>query len=132
SDFGFTDPDGNALVEVRIASLPAAGALTNNGVAVSSGQLVSAADIAAGLLRFTPAPDANGAGYASFGFQVRDNGGTANGGVDFDPAVRKMKVDVIPVNDAPSGANNTVTTQEDTAYVFATADFGFADPDGGA
>jgi hypothetical protein len=35
---------------------------------------------------------------------VRDNGGTANGGVDFDPAVRKMTVDVIPVNDAPSGA----------------------------
>jgi hypothetical protein len=132
SDFGFTDPDGNALVEVRIASLPAAGVLTNNGVAVSSGQLVSAADIAAGLLRFTPAPDANGAGYASFGFQVRDNGGTANGGVDFDPAVRKMTVDVIPVNDAPSGANNSVTTLEDTAYVFATADFGFADVDGGA
>jgi len=132
SDFGFTDPDGNALIDVRIASLPSAGALTDNGVAVSSGQLVSSADIAAGLLRFTPAPNANGSGYATFGFQVRDNGGTANGGVDFDPAVRKMTVDVIPVNDAPSGANNTVTTLEDTAYVFATADFGFTDLDGGA
>ncbi len=132
SDFGFTDPDGNALVEVRIKSLPAAGVLANNGVAVSSGQSVSAADIAAGLLRFTPAPDANGAGYASFSFQVRDNGGTANGGVDFDPAARKMTVNVTAVNDAPSGADNTVTTLEDTAYVFATADFGFADADGGA
>jgi Domain of unknown function (DUF4347)/Bacterial cadherin-like domain/Bacterial Ig domain len=131
SDFGFTDPDGNALVEVRIKSLPAAGVLANDGVAVASGQSVSAADIAAGLLRFTPAPEANGAGYATFSFQVRDNGGTANGGVDFDPAARKMTVDVLPVNDAPSGANNTVTTLEDTAYVFATADFGFADADGG-
>ena len=43
-----------------------------------------------------------------------------------------MTVDVIPVNDAPSGANSSVTTLEDTAYVFATADFGFADADGGA
>jgi len=131
TDFGFSDPDGNSLLAVRIASLPTAGVLTDNGVAVSSGQSVSAADISAGLLRFTPAPDANGAGYASFKFQVRDNGGTANGGVDFDPAVRTMTVDVTPVNDAPSGADNTVTTLEDTAYVFATADFGFTDADGG-
>ena len=34
---------------------------------------------------FTPAANANGAGYASFTFQVQDNGGTANGGVDLDP-----------------------------------------------
>ena len=132
TDFGFSDPDGNSLLAVRIASLPTAGVLTDNGVAVSLGQSVSAADIAAGFLRFTPAPDANGAGYANFKFQVRDNGGTANGGVDFDRAVRTMTVDVTPVNDAPSGANNTVTTLEDTAYVFTMADFGFTDVDGGA
>ena len=131
TDFGFSDPDGNSLLAVRIASLPTAGVLTDNGVAVSLGQSVSAADIAAGLLRFTPAPDANGAGYAAFKFQVRDNGGTANGGVDFDPAVRTMTVDVTPVNDAPAGADNTVTTLEDTAYVFTAADFGFTDIDGG-
>ena len=131
TDFGFSDPDGNSLLAVRIASLPTAGTLTDNGVAVSLGQSVSAADIAAGLVGFTPAANANGAGYASFKFQVRDNGGTANGGVDFDPAVRTMTVDVTPVNDAPSGADNTVTTLEDTAYVFATTDFGFTDVDGG-
>lgn len=34
------------------------------------------------------------------------------------------------VNDAPSGSNNTVTTQEDTNYVFKAADFGFSDVDG--
>ena len=33
------------------------------------------------------------------------------------------------VNDAPAGTNNTVTTLEDTAYTFASADFGFSDPD---
>ena len=45
-----------------------------------------AADITAGKLVFTPAANANGAGYASFTFQVQDDGGTANGGVDLDPS----------------------------------------------
>ena len=33
---------------------------------------------------FTPAANANGTAYASFTFQVQDDGGTANGGVDLD------------------------------------------------
>ena len=33
---------------------------------------------------FTPAANANGTGYASFTFQVQDDGGTANGGVEHD------------------------------------------------
>ena len=32
-----------------------------------------------------------------------------------------------PVHDAPAGANNTVTTLEDTAYPLKTADFAFID-----
>ena len=63
-------------------TLPAAGSLTAHGVAVAAGDFVAAADIAAGKLKFTPAANANGAGYASFNFHVQDNGGTANGGVD--------------------------------------------------
>ncbi len=43
---------------------------------------MSAADVAAGNLVFTPAASTHGAGYASFTFQVQDDGGTANGGVD--------------------------------------------------
>ena len=54
-------------------------------MAVTAGQFVSVADITAGKLMFTPAANANGAGYASFTFQVQDDGGTANGGVDLDP-----------------------------------------------
>jgi len=132
ADFGFSDADGNVLMGVQIGSLPAAGTLTNNGVAVTAGQLVSAADIAAGLLRFTPTPNANGAGYASLTFKVQDNGGTANGGVDIDPTARTIRVNVTAVNDAPSGANKTVATLEDTPYVFAGSDFGFSDTDGNA
>jgi hypothetical protein len=132
ADFGFSDTDGNALAAVKIASLPTAGTLKNNGIAVSAGQAVSAADIASGLLRFTPAPNANAASYATFTFQLQDDGGTANGGVDFDATARTMTVSVTAVNDAPSGANSTLTVQQDGVYVFSTGDFGFADSEGDA
>src|SRR5205823_3844503 len=102
------------------------------GIAVAAGQSVSATDIAAGLLQFTPTPGASGAAYASLTFQVQDDGGTANGGVDLDPIGRTMTVSVAAVNDAPSGANNAVTMLEDTPYVFAASDFGFSDADGNA
>ena len=39
-----------------------------------------------------------------------------------------MTINVTSVNDAPAGADNTVTATEDTDYVFDTADFGFTDP----
>src|SRR5439155_151256 len=93
-----------------------------------AGQFVSVADITAGRFVFTPAPDANGSAYASFTFQVQDNGGTANGGVDLDPTPRLLTVNVTAVNDAPIGTATTVTTLEDTPYTFARADFGFTDP----
>ena len=131
ADFGFSDPNdtpANTLLAVKITTLPAAGTLTDNGVAVTAGQFVSVADIAAGLLKFTPAANANGAGYASFTFQVQDDGGTANGGVDLDQSPNTITVNVTSVNDAPAGADKTVTTLEDTAYTFAAADFGFSDP----
>ena len=67
---------------------PAPARCTLSGVAVTAGQFVSVADINAGNLRFTPAANANGAGYASFTFQVQDDGGTANGGVDLDASAR--------------------------------------------
>ena len=60
---------------------------------------------------------------------MQDNGGTANGGVDLDQSANTITINVTAVNDAPSGADNTVTTiNEDAAYTFAAADFGFSDP----
>ena len=99
---------------MKITALPGAGTLTDNNVAVTAGQSVSVADINGGLLKFTPAANANGTGYASFTFQVQDNGGTANGGIDLDPTPNTITVNVTAVNDAPAGANKTVTTIEDT------------------
>jgi hypothetical protein len=128
--FGFTDPrdsPANALLAVKVTALASAGALTLSGVAVTAGQTISAASIAAGNLVFTAAANANGAGYASFTFQVQDGGGTANGGVDLDTAARTMTIDVRSVNDAPVGTGSTVTIDEDSPFVFSAASFGFTD-----
>src|SRR5439155_998634 len=115
----------NLFAAVEITTLPGAGSLELNGVAVTAGQFVSAADLLANKLKFTPASNANGAGYASFTFQVQDDGGTANGGVDTDQSANTLTIDVTSVNDAPQGASNTVTTNEDTAYTFHAAVFRF-------
>src|SRR5439155_396651 len=121
------DSPANTLLAVKISTLPGAGTLTDNGVAVTNGQFIVVADLNGGLLRFTPASNANGISYASFTFLVQDNGGTANGGVDLDPSARTMTINVTSVNDAPSGISKTVTTLEDTPYTFAATDFGFSD-----
>jgi len=61
-----------------------------------------------GTLTYTPVANANGT--SNFTVTVRDNGGTANGGVDTSTA-QTFVITVNPVNDAPSftpGSNQTV------------------------
>ncbi|QTN21344.1 tandem-95 repeat protein [Rhizobacter sp. AJA081-3] len=115
-DFGFTDADaGQTLANVRIDSLPAAGALLLNGVPVTAGTVVSLAQLAAGDLTFVPAVDGNGAPYASFGFSVQDSSG------GFDTTPNTFRFDVTPVNDAPVAAIDTASTNEDTALTLTPA-----------
>ncbi|MBK7238557.1 MAG: tandem-95 repeat protein, partial [Sterolibacteriaceae bacterium] len=125
ADFGFSDPNDsppNTLNGVRISTLPGAGALMLSGAAVSAGQMITVANINAGLLVFTPAPNASGSGYASFTFQVRDNGGTANGGINLNPTPNTMTVNVSAVNDAPIiSAPAAQATAFNTALVLSTA-----------
>ncbi|MGU3541204.1 Ig-like domain-containing protein, partial [Methylobacterium sp. A54F] len=86
ADFGFSDPKdspANTLKSVLITTLPTAGTLSLGSTAVAAGQEILAADIA--RLSYQPAHNANGASYATLTFQVRDNGGMANGGVGLDP-----------------------------------------------
>ena len=99
TDFGFTDPNdspANTLLAVKIAALPTAGSLTNNGSAVTAGQFIALADLKSGKLKFTPVFNASGAPYATFTFQVQDNGGTGNAGVDLDPAAKTIMIVVTP------------------------------------
>ncbi len=96
ADFGFIDADaGDSLSAVRIDSTPLAGSLTLNGLAVAVNDVVSAAQLAAGNLVFTPAASGNGLSYASFDFSVRDQGNV------FDVTPNAITLNVGAVNDAP-------------------------------
>ena len=120
SEFNFADVDSDSLDHVTIATLPATGTLTLSGSAVEEGDDIAANQIE--NLVYTPVANGNGDPYTSFTFTVND--GTADSASSYT-----MTVDVTPVNDAPTAANNTVTTNEDTAHTFAASEFNFADVD---
>nr|VFJ46720.1 MAG: Alpha-tubulin suppressor [Candidatus Kentron sp. FM] len=129
SGFGFSDVDGNNLSAVVITTLPGNGTLQLDGTAVVAGQVIAAADLEAGNFTFTPAANDNGAPYASFTFQVQDDGGTANDGEDLDPTPNTITIDVASVNDTPTLSftepDGTFDTA-DTSYTIAWTD---EDPD---
>jgi VCBS repeat-containing protein len=109
ASFGFTDSadnPANTLAAVTITTLPTAGALLLNNAAFAAGTSVSAADIAAGKLTFVPAN--NSTTTASFTFQVADNGGTANGGVNLDPSADTLSL-VITADQADLAGGNGAT-----------------------
>jgi uncharacterized repeat protein (TIGR01451 family) len=62
---------------------------------------------------------------SSYSITVRS---TDSGGLSID---RSFTITVTDLNDAPTAANNTVSINEDTAYSFTTANFGFMDQDAG-
>jgi Ca2+-binding RTX toxin-like protein len=129
ADFGFSDPGDatapNALAFVNIMTLPEAGSLTVFGAPVTAGQSIQAGELSG--LTFVPEPDASGARYAGFEFQLQDDGGTAHGGVDLEPASHRIRFDVLAINDAPYGTDKTVSIDEDQPYALTAADFGFHD-----
>jgi hypothetical protein len=109
------DSPANILSGVRITTLPAVGTLQLNGVNITAGQYISAANITSGLLRFVPVANASGINYTTFTFQVQDNGGTANGGVDLDQSPNTMTVDVATyrINTWATSTNSTNVTLTD-------------------
>lgn len=99
-DFGFSDPNdtpADNFLSVKITTLPGHGTLKNNGVTVSAGQFISVSDIASGYLRYAQVANGHGAPYTSFTFQVKDDGGTANGGADLDASPNTMNINVTGV-----------------------------------
>ena len=131
TDFGtYADVEGTPLAAVRISALATDGQLqydttgTGAWAAVTLNQVISAADITAGRLRFAPDLNETGSPYATIGFQVSD-------GAAFSAATYTLTATVTAVNDAPTSTNDAVTTAEDTPLVLALTDFGtYADVEG--
>ncbi|MCP3690415.1 MAG: tandem-95 repeat protein, partial [Gammaproteobacteria bacterium] len=122
SDFNFSDVDGDTLASIKVTTLETVGALQLSGVDVTLNQVITKADIDAGNLKFVPVANANGSSYDSFAFSVND--GTTDSASSYT-----LTVDVTAVNDAPTAAANTVTTNEDTTYTFSASDFSYSDID---
>ena len=121
-DFGFEDDDaGDTLESVKIITPPASGTLALDGTEVMADAVVTTAQLDAGELTFTPVAGATGKPYTSFTFKVND--GTLDSAAAYTMS--------IAVNTAPTGADNTVATAQNTAYAFMAGDFGFADTDTG-
>ena len=118
----YSDPESDSFDGIRVITAPAGGELQLNGNPVADNTLVSKADLDAGLLKFVPTPDANGAPYLTFPFRVVDAPGD-------ESVAYAMSVEVTAQNDAPvvdlngaaPGANHTATFTEGGAPV-ATAD----------
>ena len=127
-DFGFSDPqDQNNFQDLLISSINGDGTLSYNGVPIGPSAIVPAADIANGQLVFNPTANTSGNNYATVEFTVRDDGGTLNGGQDTSQTSSILTINVAPVNDAPIGSDNTITTSEDTQQIINISDFGFSD-----
>ncbi len=99
----FTDPNGDALANVRITNLPdpAHGLLKFDGNNITDEQIIPYADL--GKITFVPAPNYNGS--ASFTWRGGDAGGL------YAAADATVNITITAVNDEPSftkGANQTV------------------------
>jgi hypothetical protein len=95
ADFSFTDAfdsPANGLLSL-IVSPPGSGTLTIGGVPISTSTTIVAASITS--LVYTPPHEFQlRAQLPVLHFQVRDDGGTANGGADLDPSANTITINV--------------------------------------
>ncbi len=111
SDFGYSDADSDPMDSITIIDLESAGDLTLNGSHVAQFQVISKADIDAGLLKFSPGNHDHGNSYDSFQFTVND-------GTTDSASPNTISFDVNAVNDNPTG-DVTITgdpTEDETLH----------------
>ncbi len=129
ADLGYSDPDGDVMSKIRIDLAPDQGSLfldgnsndlPDEGEGISDGSEVTKAQLDAGQLKFLPAGNEYGTGYASIDFTVHD-------GITYALSTYSITFDVNAVNDAPTSSDKTLDTAEDTDYAFAVTDFHYSD-----
>ena len=104
SELGEEINDATSGHSVTIRSLPAQGALTLDGTAVTKNQSISYADIGAGNFVFTPANDATGPEHGVFSYEFSLTSGTYIMSVDVVAAATAMQLALEPpvVQGAPT------------------------------
>ena len=122
-DFGYTDPESDPLVQIRITGLETVGDLLVSGSPASLNEVVTAAQLNAGALTFEPLPDESGSPYDSFQFQVHD-------GTDYAPSSATMTIHITAVNDPPVAvADDAITQRNESVFIAVLAND--TDPEGG-
>lgn len=91
------------------------------------GQTFTLAQLQGNQVRY--APLAGFSGTVSFSFQVQDDGGTNNGGIDLaqNANLFQIRLEGGVINQAPSGADNTFSAFEGQPRTLTASDFGFSD-----
>ncbi|WP_168215697.1 fibronectin type III domain-containing protein [Roseimaritima ulvae] len=121
ADFPYSDVESDPIAGVELVSVPQDGTLSLNGNPINAPTTVAVADIASGLLIFSPSAGASGTPYTSFDFKVSDGSAVSTTAV--------MTFNVLPFNDIPaieSIADGSAA--EDTTY--GPIQFTVNDPDG--
>ena len=121
-----TDTDGSETLALTISSIPVGAVLsdgTNTFTAVSGSTTATVTGWNLSTLTLTPPANFNG----NIPLTVT---ATSTEGANASSASTTSTINllVLPVNDAPAGADKTITTSEDTPYILTVADFGFTDP----
>ncbi len=82
---------------------------------------------------YTPASGGSGTNYSRLTFQLRDNGGTTNGGADIDASPNTLSFNITDVNQAPTGSPSAslASGSKDMSYTINVSDLikGFTDGD---
>ncbi|TNF65648.1 MAG: hypothetical protein EP298_11435, partial [Gammaproteobacteria bacterium] len=115
-DFDFTDLENHNMSSVIISNLtlPSGSSLELDSLAITTNQEISTSDLA--RLIFKPAINEHGTDYASFEYQLRDDGGTTNGGIDLDPTPNVMTINVTP-NEEPLIDEPTFETRQSSNII---------------
>uniref|UniRef100_UPI003A933240 VCBS domain-containing protein n=1 Tax=Kordiimonas sp. TaxID=1970157 RepID=UPI003A933240 len=122
ANFAFSDADtGDALVSVRIDSLPGQGALRYNGGAATVNQVIAVADI--GNLTYMPPEDVDG--VTSFTFSVSD-------GTDWSSAPTVMSITLEGANDPPGMPRLTTSGVSENQIGAFVGTLRAVDPEGDA
>lgn len=131
--FGFADMAGESDTFTSVVvQLPSAGNLLLDGVVLGAPAEVTVAQLDAGSLVFRPVTGAAGAPYATLQFQVRDSGGTANGGVDMSTG-NTLRLDVVnraPVIVTDGGGPTAAANVPENTVAVTTVAASDADGDG--
>lgn len=131
TDIAYVDIEDDELDHVTILDLPA-GTLyvdTNDDDTYQAGEEVAVNDQISKLnldnsdLQYMGLTDGNGTPYTSFTFTVND-------GTDDSERSYTITINVFPINDPPTAADNLLTGDEDVSIRISTADLGYSDVDG--